>query len=297
MFGIVDRLLLRTPPYMRDAERVHRVYLTRRDRDGDVTEAGTEFTRYLDFIKFTKTTESVAAFSQGEYAVGVGESARELPVAVVSASFWGFFDATPAAGRFFTTHEDSVPVGLPVTVLSYAFWQTEFGGSLDVIGKALQIGPVQCTIVGVAPPGFTGLADEGTPVAYIPATLYGYAGSSARGRVDYHTTYNWGWLEMLVRRKPGVTVAAASADLTNAYRLSWEAERAISPIVHVDSGRPRATAASVVRERGPNASPVAKVALWIRSEERRVGKEGGVGWGRGSNMTKAGRESSLVRRR
>jgi hypothetical protein len=154
----------------------------------------------------------VAAFSQSEYAVGVGESARELPVA---------------------------------------------------IGQTLQIGPVPCTIVGVAPPGFTGLADEGTPVAYIPATLYGYTGSSARGQVDYHTTYRWGWLELLVRRKPGVSIAAASADLTNAYRLSWEAERAISPNAHVDSGRPRAAAGSVVRERGPNASPVSKVALWI----------------------------------
>ena len=264
MFGIVDRLLLRAPPYLRDAERVHRVYLTRRDRDGsDFTEAGTEYTRYLDFIKFAKTVESVAAFSQGEYAVGVGESARELPVAIVSASYWGFFDAVPVAGRFFTTHDDKVPVGAPVTVLSYAFWRTRYGGSPDAIGQTLQIGPVPCTIVGVAPPGFTGLADEGTPVAYIPATLYGYTGSSARGQVDYHTTYRWGWLELLVRRKPGVSIAAASADLTNAYRLSWEAERAISPIAHVDSARPRAAAGSVVRERGPNASPVSKVALWI----------------------------------
>src|SRR5215217_5655905 len=36
MFGIVDRLLLRAPPYLRDADRVHRIYLTSRDGDRDV---------------------------------------------------------------------------------------------------------------------------------------------------------------------------------------------------------------------------------------------------------------------
>src|SRR5215207_7622783 len=45
MFGIVDQLLLRTPSYLRDADRVHRVYFTSRDRDADVTEPTTEFTR------------------------------------------------------------------------------------------------------------------------------------------------------------------------------------------------------------------------------------------------------------
>ncbi len=49
MFGIVDQLLLRTPPYLRDADRVHRVYLTSTSSDGrDFTEPNTEYTRYLD---------------------------------------------------------------------------------------------------------------------------------------------------------------------------------------------------------------------------------------------------------
>jgi putative ABC transport system permease protein len=264
MFGIVDRLLLRVPPYLRDAERVHRVYLSWRNRDGDAIETTTEYARYLDFARHATTIDAIAAFTQGNYPVGVGESTRELPVAIVSASFWTLFDAVPRAGRFFTTREDTPPQGASVVVLSYAFWQAQYGGSPDVIGQTLHIGPVPCTIVGVAPPGFVGLADEGTPVAFIPATLYGYAGSVQRGRIDYHTTYNWGWLSMLVRRKPGVSVAATSADLTNAFRVSWESERALSGrIPPADSGRPRAIAAPVVRDRGPNASPVVRVAVWI----------------------------------
>jgi putative ABC transport system permease protein len=264
MFGIVDQLLIRPPAYLRDPSRVHRIYLTTVSDGRDVTDGFTEYARYLDFTRFTKTLDATAVLSWGQFAIGVGEDAKEMPVGVVSASFWSFFDAKPALGRYFTASEDSIPTGSPVAVLSYAFWQARYGGSPDVLGQSVQIGPALCTIVGVAPAGFDGIPDEGLPAAFIPATLYGYGMSSARGQADYYNRYNWGWLSVIVRRKPNVTIEATNADLTNAYRLSWEAERAISPNTRpVEVARPRAVAGPVVLERGPKATPVAKLALWI----------------------------------
>ncbi|HUQ84187.1 MAG TPA: ADOP family duplicated permease [Gemmatimonadaceae bacterium] len=264
MFGIVDRLLLRAPPYLRDADRVHRIYLTSRDGDREVTDGTTEYARYLDFARLSRSIDVAAVTTQRKVAIGVGESTHEMPVGIVSASFWELFDASPAIGRFFTARDDSVPMGSPVTVLSYALWQTQYGGAPNVIGQSVQIGPTVCTIIGVAPPGFVGIADEGAPAAFIPATLLGYQVSLRRGRIDYHTSYNWGWLSIVVRRKPGVSTNAATADLTNAYRLSWEAQRVVSPNTPaVDVAQPHASIASVVRERGPNASPVARIAVWI----------------------------------
>jgi predicted permease len=264
MFGIVDQLLIRPPAYLRDPNRVHRVYLTSVSDGRDVTDGFTEYARYLDFARYTKTLDAIAVLAGNQFAVGVGEEAKEMQIGIVSASFWSFFDAKPALGRYFTASEDSIPTGSPVTVLSYAFWQARYGGSPDVLGKTMQIGPVPCTIIGVAPPGFVGIPDQGMPAAFIPATLYGYGVSSARGQADYYNRYNWGWLSVIVRRKPNVSLEATNADLTNAYRLSWAAERAISrntPAAEV--ARPRAAAGPVVLERGPNATPVAKVALWI----------------------------------
>jgi predicted permease len=264
MFGIVDRLLIRTPPYLRDPARVHRVYLTTSDDGRDVIDAFTEYTRYVDVTRFSRTLDATAVLAERDFAIGVGEDAREMPIGVVSASFWSFFDAPPALGRYFTAAEDSVPSGAPVTVLSYALWQEKYGGSPNVLGQSVQIGPVPCTIIGVAPPGFVGVPDEREPAAFIPATLYAYGVSSARGKIDYYTTYHWGWLSVLIRRKPNVSLAAVNADLTNAYRLSWAAERAISPnTTRAEVARPRATAGPLVYEHGPNASPVAKVARWI----------------------------------
>ena len=264
MFGIVDQLLIRPPAYLRDPGRVHRIYLTSVSDGRDVTDGFTEYARYRDFARLTKTLDATAVLAWNQFAVGVGEDAKEMPIGIVSASFWSFFDAKPALGRYFTASEDSIPTGSPVAVLSYAFWQARYGGSPDVLGKSVQIGPVPCTVIGVAPAGFVGIPDDGVPAAFIPATVYGYGVSSARGRIDYYNTYNWGWLSVIVRRKPNVSLEAANADLTNAYRLSWAAERAISPnIPPVEIARPRAAAGPVVFERGPNATPVASIALWI----------------------------------
>jgi predicted permease len=264
MFDIVDRLLIRMPPYLRDADRVHRIYLTYRNDDRDITDAGTEYLRYLDLTRLAKTLDVTAVVSQRDFAVGVGDESREMPVGIVSASFWKLFDAPPVLGRYFAPSEDSIPAGSPVVVLTYAYWQAKYAGARDVLGQSLQVGPVPCTIIGVAPPGFVGIADEGEPVMFIPSTLYAYGVSQQRGRIDYYTTYNWGWLSIVARRTADASIDATNADLTNAYKASWANERAISRGVRpIEVARPRAFAGPVVLERGPNASPVARVARWI----------------------------------
>jgi predicted permease len=267
MFGIVDRLLLRPPPMLRDADNVHRVYLTTTGRDGVAfSERYTEYTRFLDLARWTTSFSQVAGFTHNRLAVGVGEDAAELMVGVVSASFFGFFDAHPALGRFFDAKEDVTPKGADVVVLSYSFWQTRYGGRKDAIGQTIQVGPVVCTIIGVTPKGFVSTGDEAPPALYMPITTY--AGTVALAWTsditDYYTQYHWGWMQLLVRRKPGVTVSAASADLTNAYLRSWDAERALSPeTTPAAIARPHAIVASVLVERGPNQSTVSKVAAWI----------------------------------
>jgi len=48
----------------------------------------------------------------------------------------------------------------PVAMLSYGFWQRQFGGALNAIGQRITIEHVPFTIVGVTPPAFFG-ADVG----------------------------------------------------------------------------------------------------------------------------------------
>src|SRR5687768_15863073 len=223
MFGIVDRLLFRAPAYMTSPERVHRVYLSHVTDAQWRNQRNFSYRRYLEPSSLATSFDATAAFANRSAAIGTGERARELAVAAVSASFFGFFDAHPALGRFFSAEEDRIPEGARVAVLGYGFWQTEFGGR-DVLGETLQIGEGSFTVIGVAPRSFAGMAARMTPAVFMPITAYGYARND-----DYAESYGWSWLELLVRRKPGVTVQAATNDVQRGWERSWEAERAQQP--------------------------------------------------------------------
>ena len=264
MFGIVDRLLFRPPERMIDPATAHHVYFYQTFRGEERVCCGYQFARYRDIANFTTNFSIVAGQTRRDLAVGVGDAAREMSIGVVSASFFSFFDAPPVLGRYFSTEEDQPPTGQPVAVLSHTMWETQYGSRRDVLGETLQIGPVVYTIIGVGPPGFTGLWADKPPAAFIPLTSYA-AGTlfTARGR-SWWTTYSWGWMSTIVRRKPGVSIAAANADITSAFLRSYEAQRIEQTrSTPTELARPRGIVGSILTERGPNASAVAKVATWV----------------------------------
>jgi predicted permease len=263
MFGIVDRLLFRTPAYLRDPGTVHRIYLSSIRRGARVTDQTTEYTRFLDLQRETTRFSMMAGYSHRTMPVGSGAEAREMPVGTVSARYFDFFDAPPVLGRYFTAEEDTVPAGAAVAVLGYGYWQAQYGGRPDVLGRQLKIGRVDFTVIGVAPRRFAGIADGGAPVAFIPITTYA---ATFRGSLDpnYYTRYNWGWMNVLARRKPGVTLAEANADLTHAFQRSWDTEVSLSPgMTPASVAKPEAIAGPVQLERGPLQSKVTKVATWV----------------------------------
>jgi predicted permease len=263
MFGVVDRLMFRPYAYLRDPASVHRVYLQRLERGTLRTNWNTEYARYLDLQKHTTSFSQYAGFANRQWAVGVGDASRERQVAFVNATFFDFFDARPALGRFFVATEDVTPRGADVAVLGYGFWKAEFGGR-NVLGEVLQIGNIAATIVGVAPEGFSGVSDSEPPVAYVPITTYAGSQPSQREAATYYTRYNWGWMEVMVRRKPGVTVEQASADLSRAHVMSWNAERAIeSSITPAEIAKPAAVAGAMKTGAGPEPSLEARTALWV----------------------------------
>jgi predicted permease len=259
MFGIVDRLLFRPPAYLMNADRVHRVYFMWSAVSGDRTDRWTQYARYTDLTRWTSSFDRTAILAYRTVAVGDGVDARDMLVAAASSTLFGLFDARPAIGRFFTDDEDRPPAGEPVCVLGYAFWRSHYGERRDVLGTKLHVGELVVTIIGVAPQGFVGVTDDRAPIAFLPATFV-----AASRSPDYYRAYHWSWAEMFARRKPGVSIAAADADLTAAYRRSWEAERVIEPrLASLDRARPHAIAGSIHLSRGPEATPDSKVVTWV----------------------------------
>jgi putative ABC transport system permease protein len=268
MFSIVDRMLFRAPPLLKDPATAHRVYRFQTERGREQPSFGGQYARYDDFREWTTSFSDVAGYTASQQAVGVGEAAREMWIGVVSANFFGFFDAPPAIGRYFTAAEDTVPVPATVVVLSHPFWQSRFGGRADAIGSTIQIGPTLYTVIGVTPQGFVGLWHDRPPAAYISLTAHATAqrgGGGGRGMsVPWWDTYTWNWMSVMVRRKPDVSIETANADLTQAFLRSIEAQRVEQPYLPPNAlMRPRAEAWPILYERGPRAGPVSKVARWV----------------------------------
>ncbi len=263
MFGIVDRLLFRPPGFLRSPAFVHRVYLIQHGDDLDQPESHMSYTRYRDLRRWSTALEQTAAFQSSTLAVGSGEDTREMEVGIASASYFAFFDVQPVIGRFFTEHEDSIGASAPVVVIGSAFWQAHYGGRRDILGTVLKVGALSCTIIGVAPPGFAGI-DAGRPAAlFIPITSYASTVGLFKNPSDYYTKYNWQWMEMLARRKSGVSVDATGRDLTEAFQRSYAAEATTRTVSPASAARPRALAGPIQVDRGPRTSGVARVALWV----------------------------------
>ncbi|MCD6033843.1 MAG: permease, partial [Thermomicrobiales bacterium] len=260
MFGIVDRLLFRTPDELRDPSTLHRVY-TSYLADGEKRiDRNLAFPVYLDFARAARSIETFSAFQTLQMAIGEGAETEQMRVTVASANYFPLFNAQPIHGRFFNASDDSLPVGSPVVVLGYGFWRARYGGDPGVIGKTLRVGQTIRTIIGVAPEGFVGLNDQGVPAAWIPITSYAHE----RRGTAYPANYGWSWLELVARRRPDVSVAAAEADLTLAFHESWRREAASQPGIGTpDSARAAVTLGPLQFNRGPQAGQDAQVARWI----------------------------------
>jgi putative ABC transport system permease protein len=263
MFGVIDRLMFRPFPYLRDPGSVHRVYLVSTYRERTAFNSSTEYARYLDLKRWSTGFSQFSGFTQRSLAIGLGDAARERPVALVNASFFDFFDMQPALGRFFVAAEDTTPKGAAVAVLGYGYWRTELGGK-NVLGQTIHVRNIPSIIVGVAPEGFVGVSDAEPPAVYIPITTYAGSEPNQRQATTYFTRYNWGWMSVMARRKPGVTVDEASRDLSNAHLKSWNAERDIeSSITPAALARPYAIAGPLKTAAGPDAGLEAKTLLWV----------------------------------
>jgi MacB-like periplasmic core domain len=124
---------------------------------------------------------------------------QDLPEAVhtgkLSANAFEYFGVPPVLGWEFSRADG--PYGEEpqhVTVLSYHYWQSHFGGSSSVLGKTLQLDHRNYTIIRVVPPRFAWFHSD----VYIPLRLTG--DPNRVSMVD-------------ARLKPGVAIKAAEASL------------------------------------------------------------------------------------
>lgn len=146
-----------------------------------------------------------------------------VDVDMVTASCLPAVGISPAIGRGIEASDERADAPR-VAVLSYRFWNRVYAASRGALGSTLLLNGVPVTVVGVAPASFTGLETGRSPDMWIqmgpqPGLIpWGGAPKEAPG-VAYASPGNW-WLQVVVRRKPGVTTEQARAELERLFRQS-----------------------------------------------------------------------------
>ncbi len=92
-----------------------------------------------------------------EIPLGQGSQAKRARGLFVSGETFTALGVPPLRGRLFTAEDDRPGCGLPGAVISYAFWQSEFGGLDSAIGSKILIDGHPVEVLGVTPPNFFGL--------------------------------------------------------------------------------------------------------------------------------------------
>jgi len=212
---LVGRIFLERPAEVTEPHRLFRMFRSWAPGQGG---GAMQYADYLYYRDNASTLAGLAAYGGdlvASFSSGTHESGQ-LRGTFVSDNYFDVLGVRPVHGRFFAP-EDNAEAGVsPVVVLSEGFWLRALGGDPATLGGTVVVSGISFTLVGVAPAAFHGVSPvEGAPDAWFPIAMY--------GSMTRQTDRTWwerlpnvrsNWLTLVGRLAPGVTFAAADANLT-----------------------------------------------------------------------------------
>ena len=207
IFQLLDAVRLRTLP-VKAPQELAEVHLS----DTKGMRGGIGRPSSVTNLIWEQIRERQQAFS-GIFAWGTdsvnlapGGEVRPARLLYVSGDFFTTLGVQPARGRLFTTTDDQRGCGATGLVISHAFWQSDYGGNANVIGRKLTLADHSFEIIGVTPASFFGMEvgrsfDLALPICAVPLV---------RGNDRFLSGIIW-WLTVTGRLKPGWSLEQANA--------------------------------------------------------------------------------------
>ena len=196
-FVLVDQFTNPKLP-LPDGDRIVRI------RNWDVEITDVEPRILGDFLAWRIAVRSVtdlgAYRNQSLNLIVAGEGGRPVRAAETSASAFRIAPERPMLGRVLVP-SDERPGAPPVVVIGHDLWRTRFASDPGLVGRAVQLGDVYATVVGVMPEGYT------FPISHelwTPLHADALAHAPRDGPV----------VEVFGRLAPGVTLESAQTELT-----------------------------------------------------------------------------------
>jgi predicted permease len=219
IFSVLNAVVLRTLPVADPSE----LYSIRQ-------EARTTTPGRFSYGNFVQLRDAVAG--AGGQVAGMSRVARmqalvqdsrsreTVNVQLVSGEYFSVLGVSPAMGRALSSADNERVGGHPVAVVSDGFWRRRLGGAADVVGREVTLNATQFAVIGVGPPGFSGVTLESPVDLWIPLVMQGdvhYAQNFSADRSD--TDKPWvpqpriWWIDLIVRARstPDIVAAALNA--------------------------------------------------------------------------------------
>jgi putative ABC transport system permease protein len=193
IFSIVNKVLLQPLPYPHAEQLVHINESDPPDLPRFSVSPGNFFTWRSQSTSFS---QMAALDSKSVNMTGEGEP-LVVQTTLATANYLSTLGVRPLLGRDFYPDEENAGKN-SVAILSYGFWQRQFGGRTDIVGRVLRIDGDPVTVVGVMPRD-AGVRDLIMPAVYTAEDKQNHGGH---------------YLGVVARLKPGVTVAQAGSELS-----------------------------------------------------------------------------------
>jgi putative ABC transport system permease protein len=210
IFSVVNAVLLKPLPFP-ESEQLIAVGMTDTRQKGTQTDLGSlSYPDFFDFRDQNRTLASIAMYRDPLFALAAAEGAQSIHGATCSAEFFDVLGIKPIMGRAFSRADEQAGGGPggPKVILSHDFWQKQFGGDQNVLGRTLELDRRQFTVIGVMPDRFQ------FPIQTDPIELYATFAQDAEGTSPSTAQRGSHFIKAIARLKPGATTAQAQADLS-----------------------------------------------------------------------------------
>jgi hypothetical protein len=167
MFNVFGWLLSPALPVPHPFELVE---IVRQSTSRQPSGRGLSWPAYLDYVNARPNAlPELAAYDPYMTAeIGRGNNTVSATVTAVTGNYFSQLQVHAFRGRLINEQDDN-PGGVgDVVVLSHRCWRDLFGGRDEALGSELRVNETTYTIIGVAPPAFTGIDPENQPDIWIP---------------------------------------------------------------------------------------------------------------------------------
>lgn len=200
IFSFVNAILLKQLP----VPQPNRLVTVAEKFKGETVPTAWRLSTVDEFAKRNTVFDGMFGWFLKPVSFSRGEASQWIMGELVTGQYFRALRVQPVVGRLLTQDDVRNAVANPVCVISYDFWQREFAGDPNLVGRSIFLNGHAYRVLGVTARGFYGASLQRRVDIQVPATRIGdympaFGGSTG---VDWLKTLSW--LTPMARLRDGI---------------------------------------------------------------------------------------------